>query len=317
MIHRNVAAPTINDLSEFMKTHFDFDCAIIGGGPGGLVSALYLERYKRKIIVIDAGESRAQWAPRIRNLIGYIGGIKGTDLLSKLRHQVHSQKSESVRGTAILKRINGGFEVKIENRTVTAKKVILATGMLDVQPPVPNFADLRKKAVLGYCPICDGFDHRDDPIGLLVKDVHGLRKIKFIARFSPLLHVIPTVPLKVSPQYIKIIRETGVHFHVGQLESLTFQRNPRGLVVKIKGQKPFYLKFAYVELGTKVSHTAIKHINGLKKTRDGFIVTSSHQETSVSGLFAVGDCVHALSQVSVAIGHAAVAATQVHNDLGF
>lgn len=294
-----------------------YECIIIGAGPGGLVSALYLERYKRKIAVIDGEDSRARWIPRIRNLIGHTKGLTGPELLENLKEQVSAYKTEIIKGTAQVRRKGRGFEVDIGHRILRAKKVILATGMNDIQPPIENYESLRKKGLLGYCPICDGFDHSKDRIGLLVNGSHGLKKISFIAKFSPDLHIIPTKELKLSSHYISTIKKLGAHFHAGQLESLQSQTKPRGLTVKMKNRKPFFVKFAYVALGAVVNASAIQFIKLVRRSKDGHFITDAHQQTSVPGLFAVGDCVHTLSQVSVAVGQAAIAATQVHNDLGF
>jgi thioredoxin reductase (NADPH) len=72
---------------------------------------------------------------------------------------------------------------------------------------------------------------------------------------------------------------------------------------------------AYVMMGTSVPRDATRYLHGLKRTRAGFLHVNAHQETSVRGVYAVGDCVSALSQVSVAVGHAAIAATHLHNSL--
>ena len=63
------------------------DCLIIGGGPGGLTAAIYLARFHLEIMVVDAGKSRAAWIPFARNLSGFTDGIKGTELLQRMRDQ--------------------------------------------------------------------------------------------------------------------------------------------------------------------------------------------------------------------------------------
>jgi thioredoxin reductase (NADPH) len=72
---------------------------------------------------------------------------------------------------------------------------------------------------------------------------------------------------------------------------------------------------AYVAMGIHVQGEAVKSITNLRKAKDGSIYVNSHQETSVRGLYAIGDCVKSLSQISVAVGHAAIAATHIHNRL--
>ncbi len=294
-----------------------YDCAIIGGGPGGLIAALYLFRFKRKIVLFDAGEPRARWAPRIRNLIGFTNGISGKALLHRLKLQLSILGVETIRSKATVHRVGKNFEVKTVNGSIRAKAVILATGMQDLDPQLTNLNELRRKALLAYCPICDGFDYSDASIGLLVDSSHGLKKMRFIAKFSPHLHVITTKVFKISPIHKRIIKKLGIQIHRGKLESIKPAKGSKGITVKQRGRKPFKIRLAYVALGTKVDRSATKHINGLKRTKEGFIVVTSHQETSIRGIYAVGDCVNALSQVSVAVGHAAIAATRVHNSLGF
>jgi thioredoxin reductase (NADPH) len=68
----------------------DVDCVVIGGGPAGLTAAIYLTRYRRRVVVLDAGHSRAALIPRTRNYPGYANGISGTDLLAVLRTQAES-----------------------------------------------------------------------------------------------------------------------------------------------------------------------------------------------------------------------------------
>jgi thioredoxin reductase (NADPH) len=89
------------------------------------------------------------------------------------------------------------------------------------------------------------------------------------------------------------------------------------LAVHLRNGDALRVGVAYVALGTTIDHSATRHLHGLKRTKAGFVIASSHQETSIPGLYAVGDCVNSLSQVSVAVGHAAIAATRVHHDLGF
>src|SRR5690606_38188431 len=103
--------------------------------------------------------SRARWIPRIRNLIGYTQGLAGKELIRRLKKQVSSLGAEMVRGHAVLRRDGRYFEIKAGNRTICAKTVILATGMKDINPQVENLDDLRRRGLLAYCPICDGYDH--------------------------------------------------------------------------------------------------------------------------------------------------------------
>lgn len=293
-----------------------YDCVVVGGGPGGLVSALYLSRFRRKVVLIDSGHSRAQWIPRIRNLIGYVNGLSGKDLLMKLERQVRKYQAEWVHGEAQVFHDGKGFKVLVNGETFKTRNVILATGMRDHQPELDNIPSLRKKAVLAYCPICDGFDHSDKRIGVFIRNRHGLAKLEFLSQFSSHMIGFQVKPFALSKKDQAWIRKKGFELHAGEIESLRYRRRPRGVYVQMKDQpKPIAVDVAYVALGVDFSEKTIQHLRRLKRTKDGFIVTKSHQETSIPGLYAVGDCVSALAQISVAIGQAALAATRIHNHL--
>src|SRR3954462_6706140 len=82
-----------------MSPQGPFDCLIIGAGPAGLTAATYLGRFRRKVMIVDAGESRAAWIPKTHNLIGYTEGISGPALLDRMRAQAREFGIEVIGGT--------------------------------------------------------------------------------------------------------------------------------------------------------------------------------------------------------------------------
>lgn len=171
-----------------------YDCIIVGGGPGGLVSVLYLGRFRRRVLLVDAGFPRARWIPRIRNLVGYSKGLTGPQLLSRLRHQVQLYPVEFERGLAQVRRDRKSFQVQVGSRQFQTRYVILATGLVDEQPDLAVIPELRSMGLLGYCPICDGYDHARQQVALLVKDSHCLRKVKYISKLCPRLTLAEEAP---------------------------------------------------------------------------------------------------------------------------
>ena len=134
------------------------DCLIIGGGPAGLTAALYLARYRRRFLIIDAGDSRAAQIPQSHNHPGF-AGISGPALLEKLRTQAGRYGVEVMRGTVTsLKRNAEGFVAAVESGTLPASRVLLATGIKDEEPPLSGLEHAISRNAVRYCPVCDGYE---------------------------------------------------------------------------------------------------------------------------------------------------------------
>lgn len=142
----------------------DHDAIICGGGPAGLAAALWLGRYRRRTLLIDAGEQRNLSA---RSSHGYLtqDGTAPQVLLDMgraelVRYDTVERQSSTVdkaRGR------NGTFEVEISGRLHRAKRLILATGVQDKSPDIPGFAELYGRSIF-HCPCCDGYEARDENV---------------------------------------------------------------------------------------------------------------------------------------------------------
>jgi thioredoxin reductase (NADPH) len=165
----------------------DYDCLVIGGGPAGLTAAIYLVRYHLSLKVIDAGKSRANWIPCTHNHAGFPGGINGKELLARMREQaqMYGASIETARVTRI-DRIDGGFMAEWGSGSVTARKVLLATGITNRRPPMDE--DLHDEALsqglIRYCPICDGYEVTDKKVGVIGSGSHGVAEAVFLRGFT-------------------------------------------------------------------------------------------------------------------------------------
>ena len=295
---------------------FTHDCIIIGGGPGGLIAATYLRRFHRRVLVIDRGAPRLLLAPRINNLVGYVRGISGKNLLTRLKQQAARFNTPTIHGDAAIYRRRGGFEVQVNDQNYFSKFVILALGFKDKHPPELNHTQLCRLGLISYCPICDGYDHSGQDIAVIVNSSSGFRKIKFLYTFSKRLHIVLIKDIKIPARHIEKINKLNVKVHRGFFKSAHHDLTKKRLIISLRNQRPFAVDAAYVSMGLQVPQSATKNLRGLRKTTEGRLLTDSHQQTSIKSLFAVGDCAHCLAQVSVAAGHAAIAATRIHHLLG-
>lgn len=154
-----------------------FDCIVIGGGPAGLTAAVYLARFHLSTAVLDDGRSRAALIPLARNLPGYTVGIGGRDLLRGMRLQAEGFGARLLTATVDAVRPDpAGFTVQAGQARFAAAKVLLATGVANLPPPMPADAhdDALRRGLLRYCPVCDGFEMTDRRVALLGSGAHGI-----------------------------------------------------------------------------------------------------------------------------------------------
>ncbi len=294
---------------------WDFDSVIVGGGPGGLVAALYLRRFRRSVLVVNEGISRAEWIPKTHNLIGYYKGISGKNLLARMHQQLDEVKTERMQGRASVKKISDGFQIAVGKHKITASSVIIGTGIQDTQPELENLMKLRKKGLLRYCPVCDAYNYRNEPLSVFINDEGGLERALFVSHYSSKVTVIAPSGFTPSPIRIKQMKKLNMNLVNGVVEKVEETFTGNGIWVHVADRKPLFSKVTYVEMGCTVNNDVIKGMKNVRKTQSGFFITSVEQRIGPEGLFAVGDCVNNLGQISVAAGQAAVAATAIHDDL--
>ncbi len=297
-----------------------YDCVIVGGGPGGLLAALSLLRFGRSVAIVQTGLPRASWIPRTHPLIGYDRGISGPRLLRRLHRQLARHGGVSWhRDFGRVDRARGrrGFTIALSHGgRLRARTVILATGIEDVHPMLANLHDLRRRGLLRYFSIGDGWEHRQARLAVLARDDAGLQRALFLSRWSRRLDVIVPLGFRPAPSRRRELRRLPlVRLHPCATLTLEPLARSRGLRVSVDGGRPWTVRATYVELGSHVRDGAFAHLRGLRRTREGHLITTTEQRTSIPGLFAVGDCVNPRGQLVVAAGQAAVAATAIHNEL--
>jgi thioredoxin reductase (NADPH) len=292
---------------------WDYETAVIGGGPGGLISILYLKRFRRSAILVQSGKPRAEWIPKTHNVLGFPRGISGKNLLERLRKQVSSVGARIIKSEAKISRIKGGFRVFTKKGKFTARTVILATGIQDIDPPIRNLLSLRQKGLLRYCPICDAFEFSEAELVVLAQDSDGFSRALFLRRYARRLSIVAPPGAKIKKEKLQLAKKMAAAVYFEHINRITPARKPKkGVTVFLQSGKKISCRVVYVELGSRTCDSAFRNLK-LRKDKKGRILTDEDQRTSIPELFAVGDCTHQVSQINVAAGQAAIAATTIHN----
>lgn len=293
----------------------DCDCLIVGGGPAGLTAAIYLGRFHRRVILVDKDEGRMATIPISHNHAGYPGGIPGRELLARMRAQAAEFGAEQRSGevTAIEGR-EDAFTATTDAGTVTARTVLLATGVVNLRPPVDK--DTHAAAVacgqLRYCPICDAFEQTGKRIGVLGADDHAVAEALFLRSYTDDLVMLTLAEAELDRTDLKDLERAGVTLVRTPISGFDF--GGEGVRVMLAGGGAVELDTLYPALG---SHTRneLGAMLGTKLSGDECFITDSSQRTSVKGVYAAGDAVAGLDQISIAMGTGAQAAVTIHNDL--
>ncbi len=299
-----------------MATDAPYDCLIVGGGPAGLTAAIYLSRFHLDIHLVDEGKSRAGWIPCSHNHAGYPDGINGKELLRLMREQAqkYGTKIESGRVHRLDKDEDGLFTAEWGAGPKRTKTVLLATGLTNRRPPMdPELHDeAMARGLIRYCPICDGYEVTDKKVGVIGSGKGGVGEAIFLRSYtSDVTLIAPDSALELAPDERKRLEEAGVACVDGPAEAV----GVTGSCITVDTAKGL-LTFdsIYPALGSD-THTQLGEMVGAKVAEDGCFLCDEKMRTTVEGLYAAGDVVHGLDQISHAMGEGGQAATTIRNDL--
>jgi thioredoxin reductase (NADPH) len=305
----------VNDVHFAMKMQ-SVDCVVVGGGPSGLTAATYLGRFRRDVLLIDDGKSRARWIPKTHNLIGYTEGIGGPELLKRMRDQATAYDAKILHAQVMSISVMGDWDFRITagDETIQARAVIIATGGLDVEPDLPDIRQAVQAGLVRYCPICDAFEAKGRRIALISYGECRIKEALLLRAYTSDLTVLTLGrDMKIGAQEAEQLEQCAIKIEPAPI--MRFSRE--GAVIAawpLDGQPPLLFETIYCALGTRF-RSELGIALGVEADADGALIVAGHQRTNVPGLYAVGDVVQGLSQITVAAAHAAVAATDVNAHL--
>lgn len=293
-----------------------YDCIVVGAGPAGLTAALYLARYRRRVLVVHDGTSRVLRIPRTHNVPGFPGGVRGRTLISRMERQakVYGAEIRELKVDHVREHGGEGFEVLSAQGRLAARTVIAATGVRMNQPDLPD--DVHEAAmragVLRYCPICDGYEARDRRIAVLGGDHRGAAEALFLRQYTTSAALIAVDRLELTPHDRRRLDEAKVEIVESPVARLAPSDSAMEVVFENGETRAFDV--LYPALGCAPRTRLLEGLH-LPSDADGAIVTAKNQAVRPDGLFVAGDVVEALDQISVAMGHGAIAATHAHKRL--
>ena len=198
-----------------------YEVIVVGGGAAGLSAALVLGRARRRTLVVDAGEPRNT---RASHMQGYLtrDGMPPAEFLAIGREEIARYGVELVRDRAVDAARGDDFEVTLASgRTVSARALVVATGLKDELPAVPGVAERFGREVL-HCPYCHGWEVRDQAFGVLATTAMSAHQALMVSQWSKdvtfFLHTVAEEEL--SDDDLRRLAAAGVEVVPGEVAGL-------------------------------------------------------------------------------------------------
>ena len=296
------------------QTH---DVVVVGGGPGGLTSALYTTRLNHDTALVDRGGGRAAMMLDTHNVIGVTEDVQGAEFLNTAHEQLEHYGTEIYRDTVTDIEHTGGsprFAVETSGQTLYADAVVLSTGFNDVRPdpPLP-----RTGRGLHWCLHCDAYMFRDEPVYVMGHDEGAAHVAMIMLNFTDDVDLLLREEDPVwSEETDELLRAHPIDIVETEIEGMF--KDP---------EDPSWLGGFEFEDGTSreyrggfAMYGADYNVDlaeglGCERNDDGTLTVNDDGRTSVEGVYAVGDITPGNNQIPIAMGEGAKAGIAVHKSL--
>ncbi|WP_311171244.1 NAD(P)/FAD-dependent oxidoreductase [Halobellus ordinarius] len=292
----------------------EYEVVVVGGGPAGLQTALYTTRLGHDTAVVDRGGGRAAMMLDTHNVIGVTEETSGNEFLATAREQVESYGGDVVRDfvTEADETDDGRFRLVGNERTYLAERVVLGVGFSDErpEPPLP-----RTGKGLHYCLHCDAYMFIDRPVYVMGTGEAAAHVAMIMLNFTDDVDILlrgaePEWSAETDEQLrghpIGIVESeiTGMQkSDDGWLEAFEFED---GSVRNYRGGFPMYGSDYNTDLPEQL---------GCELNDDGTVAVGESGETSVDGVYAVGDLTPGHNQIPAAMGEGVQAGIDIHYGL--
>lgn len=283
-----------------------YDAIVIGGGPAGLSAAIWLARYRRKVLLLDEGKGRNRWT---ENAHGYLGidPADPEELVAKgHRHLATYSTAEICKGRATgVKKDNDEFIVTMGSDVFRARRLVLATGVVDEFPDIDGFFEHYGASVF-HCPTCDGYEARD-------KRVVVFGWSEQVASFSlELMNWARSITLVTDGRrfegdqsHLDRLRSNGAEVRGAAASSLTGRRGNLQ-AVRLQDGGLIECDFAFFTIEHHPGADLAEELR-CEITGEDCVAVDSACATSVPGVYAAGDITPGIQLIQMAASKGATA----------
>ena len=292
----------------------NFDVIIVGGSYAGLSAALALGRSLKRILVIDGGKPCNRQTPHSHNFLTQ-DGKSPAGISAIARNQVADYSNVSFYdGLATTgQKTDEGFEISTDTGdTFYCQKLIFATGINDIMPEIPGFADCWGISVI-HCPYCHGFEHKGKPTGIMAPADKAFHLASLVNNLTDKIYVLTPDKSDLTEEQLQKFEAHHIQIITSPLVSIEHEA---GYLHAVRFEDGFSLKLDAMYAAVPfVQQTSIPESLGCTLTEHGYLDVDSFQKTPVPGIYACGDNSSPFRSVSNAVYTGNVAGAMVNMEL--
>jgi thioredoxin reductase len=291
------------------------DVIIIGGGPAGLSAALILGRCGRRVLLCDGGNPRNRVSHGVNGFLTR-DGAKPEDLRRIGREDLQKYPTVEVRDIEVCDadRVEGGFEVTLQDGVRhSARKLLLATGLIEDLPDIPGFRHLWGRGVYN-CPYCDGWENRDQPFAVYGLGDSGVGLAVEMLIWSRDVVLCTDGPAKLKPEDKDRLDRHGIRLIEKKLALLEGGEEDGLQRIVFKDGDALDRKALFYTYGEREPSPLVEKL-GCELSDKGVIETRSYERTNVPGLYAAGDASRRVQFAIIAAAEGAAAAFAINTEL--
>ena len=299
-----------------MQKHYD--AIIIGGSAAGLSAALTLARARRKVLLVDAGEPRNAPASGVHGLLGN-EGIAPAELYRIGRNEVtgYGGTVRPGRVQSVQQEPSGGFSATLSDGTAaTARRIILAVGLVDELPEIPGLREHWGRTVL-HCPYCHGWEVRDQQIGIIGTGPFSVHQALLFRQWSSTVTLFLNDAVEPDEDQFDQLSARGVSVVDGAVQQVDSEAG-RLTGVRIDGRHHASEalvvgpKFrARAELAKQLGLVPVEHPAGIGE----YFESDPDDSTVVPGVWLAGNVRNPMGQVGLSMAEGVLAGASVNNSL--
>ena len=286
------------------------DVTVIGGGPAGLAAALWCGRYRRSTLVLDDSTQRNLAVHASHGYLGFDGRHPSELLGAARRDALAYDTVETASWTAVRAEVaEEGFEIAGQDagrtQTWTSYRLILATGVTDVAPDIPGFARLYGRSVF-HCSCCDGYESQGQDVLAIGWGDHAAGfALDLLDWGANVTLVLAGHPFEGDAAAIDAVRRNGIEVVDDAVVELESDADGLSAARLASGRRVTATR-AFFSIGHR-PRTDLAAMLGCALDELGYVIVDEHGETSVDGVYAVGDVTPGEQLVQTAAAEGAVA----------